>query len=270
LPGSLVNNSAVAFVKGPMRSCMMAFALVALTTLPIDAGALQETERINRTVKLEPGGTLRLKNFSGRVTVTASDQPNIVVDAVRRAPQRVLDRIKLDIHTEGSNTVVIDANRRDRSWLEFMGGSGAVETTLDIRVPRRTDLDIAVFSSPVLVEAVEGSHKVYSFSGRLMLNDVTGPVRAHTFSGPVVIRARTWADEQAIDVDTFSGDVELHVPDSARGDVSFNSFSGQLNSAMPLTLHSSSRRALRAELGGGGGKSSLRFKTFSGSVKIDH
>jgi putative adhesin len=250
-----------------MRNCMLAFALVALATLPLDA-ALQESEHINRTLKLNPGGTLRLKNFSGRVTVTASDSPEVVVDAVRRGPQRRLDRIRLDIHNEGANVVVIDANHRDSSWLEFMGGSRAVETDLDIRVPRHTDLDIAVFSSPVTVEAVEGSHKVYSFSGRLMLNDVTGPVRAHTFSGTVVIRARAWDDEQAIDVDTFSGDVELHVPDSARGDVSFNSFSGQLNSAMPLTLHSSSRRALRAELGGGG-TSRLRFKTFSGSVKID-
>jgi hypothetical protein len=37
---------------------------------------------------------------------------------------------------------------------------------------------------------------------------------------------------------------------------------------MPLTLRSSSRRSLRAELGGGG-NGRLRFKTFSGSVKID-
>lgn len=250
-----------------MRKCILAFALFALAAPPLDA-ALQEAERINRTVKLEPGGTLRLKNFSGRVTITASDQPDVVVEAVRRAPQRRLDRIRLDIHSEGSKVVVIDANRHERSWLEFMGGSNVVETDLDIRVPRRTDLDVAVFSSAVNVDAVEGSHKVHSFSGRLTLNDVAGPVRAHTFSGAVVIRQKAWTEEQTIDVDTFSGDVELHVPDSARGDVSFNSFSGELNSAMPLTIHSASRRSVRAELGGGG-NSRLRFKTFSGTVKID-
>jgi hypothetical protein len=37
---------------------------------------------------------------------------------------------------------------------------------------------------------------------------------------------------------------------------------------MPLTLHSSSQRSLRADLGGGG-DGRLRFKTFSGSVRID-
>ena len=58
------------------------------------------------------------------------------------------------------------------------------------------------------------------------------------------------------------------MPDSARGTVTFNSFSGHLNSEMPLTMQSSSRRALKAELGSGDG-GTLRFKTFSGSVKID-
>src|SRR3982751_5888369 len=139
------NNSTAAFVKGPVRNCMLAFALLALTTPRLVTA--QETEHVTRTIKLDPGGTLRLKNFSGRVTVTASDQPDVVVNAVRRAPQRRLDRTRLDLPSEGSSVVVIDANRRDRSWLEFMGGSNVVETDLDIRVPRRTDLDIAVFSS---------------------------------------------------------------------------------------------------------------------------
>ena len=135
-------------------------------------------------------------------------------------------------------------------------------------MPRKTSLDVTVFSAPVTVDAVEGSHKVHGFSSRLTLNDVTGPVRAHTFSGSVIIRQKNWEPNQQIDVDTFSGNVELHVPETAKGTVSFNSFSGHLNSEMPLTLRSTSRKNLRAELGGGG-DGRLSFKTFSGSVRID-
>jgi DUF4097 and DUF4098 domain-containing protein YvlB len=160
----------------------------------------------------------------------------------------------------------VDANQREHSWLS--AGNNVVETDFDIKVPRRTHLDLTVFSSPVNVEGVEGAHTVHGFSSRLSLTDVAGSVRAHTFSGSVMIRERSWGPNQTIDVDTFSGNVELHLPDGANGTVSFNSFSGRLNSEMPLTLHSSSRRALRAELGGGG-NGTLRFKTFSGSVKID-
>ena len=252
-----------------MRTLAAVFAVLALAP-PAHAApsVFDETERVSRTVALEPGGTLRLKNFSGRVTITGTDRSEVVVDAVRRAPQARLDRIKLDIHTSGSGMVVVDANQRDRSWWDFAGGNNVVETDFDIKVPRRTRLDVEVFSSPVSVTGVDGPHKMHGFSSALVLNDVTGSVRARTFSGSVTIREKSWTPDQTIDVDTFSGSVELHVPDTARGTVTFNSFSGRLNSEMPLTMHGSSRRSLRAELGGGGG-GTLRFKTFSGSVKID-
>jgi DUF4097 and DUF4098 domain-containing protein YvlB len=159
-----------------------------------------------------------------------------------------------------------------------MGGNNVVETDFDIKVPHRTNLDLSVFSAPVSVDGVEGAHNVHSFSARLNLNDVAGSIRAHTFRGSVLIRQKSWTPNQTIDVDTFSGNVELHVPESARGSVSFNSFSGRLNSEMPLTLHSSSPRSLKAELGSvkaerdgddAGNTGTLRFKTFSGSVRID-
>jgi DUF4097 and DUF4098 domain-containing protein YvlB len=249
-----------------MKKVFLAFAVLALAA---PSALAQETEHVSRTLRLEPGGTLRLRSFSGRVTIAASDRSEVVIDAVRRGTRDRLDHIKLDISTQGS-TVVVDANRRDPDWRRWFDNNNVVETDFDIKVPRRTNLDVNVFSAPVSVEGVEGSHTVHGFSSRVSLNDVTGSVQAHTFSGSVEIRARGWQDGENIDVDTFSGDIVLHVPDSARGTVTFNSFSGHLNSEMPLILHSSSRRSLRAELGastGSGGN--LRFKTFSGSVKID-
>ncbi len=201
-----------------MRTLAAAFAVLALAT-PAHAtpGVFDETEHISRTLPMEPGGTLRLKNFSGRVTITASDRPEVVIEAVRRAPRSRLDRIKLDIHTSGSNVVVVDANQRDHSWWDFVGGNNVVDTDFDIKVPRRTRLDVSVFSSPVSVSGVEGSHRLHGFSSPLVLNDVAGSVQAHTFSGSVTIREKSWEPSGSIDVDTFSGGIELHVPDVGAG-----------------------------------------------------
>src|SRR3979409_2313034 len=101
-----------------MRNGLLTFALLALVA-PTLLAAADETERVNHKLQMDPGGTLRLKNFSGRVTITASDRPEIVIDAVRRATRARLERIRLDIHTSGSNVVVVDANQRDRSWWDF-------------------------------------------------------------------------------------------------------------------------------------------------------
>ena len=252
-----------------MRKYLLALGLLALAA-PAVLAAFDETEHVTRTIQMAPGGTLRLKSFSGRVTITTSDRPEVTIDALRHGTRDRLDRVKLDIHTEGSNVVAVDANHRDRSWswFEFTGRNNVVETDFDITVPRRTNLNVSVFSAPVTVDGVEGSHTLHSFSSRLSLSDVAGPIRAHSFSGSVVIRAKSWDSNQTIDVDTFSGNVELHVPETARATVSFNSFSGRLNSGMPLTLQTASRRNVKAELGGGG-NGTLRFKTFSGSVRID-
>ena len=55
-----------------------------------------------------------------------------------------------------------------------------------------------------------------------------------------------------MNVNTFSGDVTLRLPASARGDITFDSFSGSFNSDLPVTLSSSSKRNFRGSLNGGG------------------
>jgi hypothetical protein len=252
-----------------MRRPHLALALLCFAVLTLvfpAAASAAESEQVTKRFPLDPGGTLRLKTFSGRVTITADDRNEVVIEAVRRATRSRLDHIKLDIHVEGS-TIVVDANHRD-SWGWF-SHDNVVETDFDIKVPRRTNLDLNVFSAPVTVEGIEGSSRVRGFSSRVRLNDVSGSVRAHTFSGPVEIREKNWQDDSSIDVDTFSGSVTLHVPEAARGSVSFKSFSGHLNSDLPLTLHRSSRRSLTADLGDSSSGGTLRFQTFSGSVRID-
>ncbi|MBW8860954.1 MAG: DUF4097 family beta strand repeat protein [Acidobacteria bacterium] len=253
-----------------MRNVLVVFAVCALAAPAVMSAADRwddETEHVNRTVKLDPGCTLRVKSFSDRVTITATDGRDVVIDAVRRAPRSRLDRITLDIHSEGSRTVVVDATHRERSWYEFTGNN-IVETDLDIKVPRRADLDVSVVSAPLTVDGVEGSHKLHSFSGRMTLNDVAGPIRAHSFSGQVQISERAFDGSHTIDVQTFSGGIDVRMPESARAAISFQSFSGHLDSDIPLTIRTGNRRSLVAELGDGGG-GELRFKTFSGSVRIN-
>src|SRR5260221_5752597 len=81
-----------------------AFAVLSALTLATPAAASDrtETERVNRTVAIRPGGQLRLKNFSGKVIITGSNRPDIAVHALRRASRDRLDHIKLEIIETGS------------------------------------------------------------------------------------------------------------------------------------------------------------------------
>jgi len=204
----------------------------------------RDSETVDRTLPMPANGTLRLKTFSGRVRITGTSGSDLVVHAVRRATRDRLDEIKLEITPNGS-TVEIDANHR----LVERRNDNVVETDFEIQVPSKTRLDIKTFSAPVTVVNVSASQHIDGFS-----SDVS-------------VESSEWGDANSLDVNTFSGNVRLRLPQNARGTIDFNSFSGTFESDLPVTLNTSSRRNFRGALNGGG-SGELRLKTFSGDVTI--
>src|SRR3954447_17033058 len=98
--------------------CVIALLGGLFVAVPVAARAGQkETERVDRTVQIRAGGQLKLKNFSGHVTITGSNRSDMAVHAVRRATRDRLDHIKFDIQETGSG-VAIEANRKDSDWNE--------------------------------------------------------------------------------------------------------------------------------------------------------
>jgi DUF4097 and DUF4098 domain-containing protein YvlB len=246
-------------------------AVAALLALGITgaASASAETETVDKTVAIGQGGHLIVKNFSGSVQITGSDRADVSVHAVRRAPRERLDRIQLDVSSNGQD-VTIEANRRrggDRKDDE-----NVVETDLTIEVPRQVALQVDVFSSPVTVRGVSaGSHHVKTFSGAITLDQVSGSTDAETFSGSIELTPGAWKGDEQIRCKTFSGDIEVGLPQGASTTVDFNSFSGDLDSKLPLVLRTASKKNIRAELNmaqGGGAHGTLSFNTFSGDVRL--
>ena len=225
-----------------LRIAVVALLGGLLLTVPAAArGKQQETERVDRTAQIRAGGQLRLKNFSGRVTITGSNRADVAVHALRRATRDRLDHIKLDIQ-ETSTGVTIEANRRDGDWRER--DNNVVETEFDIEVPADIAVDVEVFSSDVSVR------------------DVRGPQRVHTFSGAVDLSGA----EKDIDAETFSGDITVKLVQGASASIDFDSFSGSIDTNVPMNYRSTSRRHVRADIGAGG--TDYHFKTFSGDVRI--
>jgi hypothetical protein len=59
----------------------------------------------------------------------------------------------------------------------------------------------------------------------------------------------------------------VRLAEGAKGEIDFNTFSGDLDAAFPVTLKSTGRRHIRAELPGGAGRR-LAFESFSGSLRV--
>jgi DUF4097 and DUF4098 domain-containing protein YvlB len=220
-----------------------AVVLLSAATLasPALARPQEQTERVDRTVPIPANGQLRLKNFSGRVTITGTSRADVSVHAVRRADRDRLDHIHLDITQSGSG-VTIDANKKDDSWSDR--DNNVVETEFDIEVPADVSLDVSVFSSSVDVKDVRGSQRIHTFSGNVDL-------------------AGVWS---SVDANTFSGDISVGLANATGGSVTFTTFSGSIHSDAAMQLHSSNRREFTASIGAGSNE--YRFKTFSGNITI--
>lgn len=234
------------FLRLPARvglAAAVSLAAFVTTAVPAAAQSRQE-ETFDRTVTLQPGGTLRLRTFSGRVNIRGTDGNQVVIHAIRRGrPDRLRD-IQIEV-IESGNQVEVNANHQARE----RDNDNVVETDFEIQVPSQTRLDINSFSAPIVVTNVQGPH------------------RLKTFSADIQLDAASWRDQDGLDADSFSGDVRLRLPANARGVVSFDSFSGRFESDLPVTLRTSNRRNFSGDLNGGG-NATFRFKTFSGSAEI--
>ena len=181
-----------------MRTLAAAFAVLALAT-PAHAapGVFDETEHISRTLPDGAGGTLRLKNFSGRVTITASDRPEVVIDAVRRAPrvaagphQARHPHVRLERRGRGrqpARPFLVGVRRRQQRRRDRLRHQGAAPDPA-----RPVGVQLAGQRRP----ASKARTRLHGFSSPLVLNDVTGSVQAHTFSGSVTIREKSWESNQ--------------------------------------------------------------------------
>ena len=253
-----------------IRVCLvLAIALLGAT----DAAWAQSDERVERIIPFRDGGRVELKNFSGRVRIIGTDRPEVAVRAVRHAPRDRLRRGRLDIRESGT-LIQIVANHHERTWRKWLGlgEREIVETDFEIEVPRHTDLDVKVFSSPVEIRGVRGDHDIRGFSSRLSFHDVAGAIHARVFSGRIDVALAGSVDTPELELDTFSGDIEVRVGASATGNVEFRSVSGRLASDYPLLFKRRTRRHLSAVLNAPEPairiENDLRFSTVSGDVLI--
>ena len=249
-----------------MKHFILALAIVAL---PAAAFAQKQTENVDRTLSFPSGGTLKLNNFSGDVRITGGSGRDFVMKATRRGYPDVLREMQLTVESSGS-TITVDANHRDRDNRQRNDDDrrdNMVETTFEIQVPAGARLDINVFSSDVTVSRVDGDQRLKTFSGNINVRDARGTIAANSFSGEIDVDATGQGNSPDLDVETFSGTMSVRLADRARGEIEFNTFSGSFDADYPVTLRSTGRRNIRAELPGGSG-SSLRFKSFSGTLRL--
>lgn len=244
--------------------------------------------------RIAAGGTLRVRNLAGRITVERASGTEVEVSGVKEWRKGDPADVRFDVVTEG-NTVTVCAiwfegsctkgqekrgNKRDRDERE----DNDVSVNFTVRLPAGLRIEASGVSSDIHVTGATAGVEASSVSGDLVLANVAGDLRLNSVSGDLQVRGATTSSVQAntvsgdvqivvsqltgsgdFDFNTVSGDVEITLPAKLDATVRMHTLSGELTSDFPLTTEGNQkRRSIEARIGAGGRV--LKFNSVSGNV----
>jgi DUF4097 and DUF4098 domain-containing protein YvlB len=264
---------------------------------------------LDTTVTFDARGTVTVSCPGGDVVVTGTDRNQIVVKArTERGGIRFVSSGTTATLEPATSRGCSDANfelsvpRGVRllagTWsgsLTVRGVHGDVEAHAqsgDIDVSDAGgNLEVESLSGDITVEGVRGAAIIHSLSGDVTLNRTRGDVEVETVSGNIglldVVTKQLRAHSTSGDLEfagtivsagryefnTHSGEIRLALPANVGAQLSLSTFSGEIDSAFPITLTpgahgigASQAKKLNFSLGQGSAR--IMAETFSGDVTL--
>jgi DUF4097 and DUF4098 domain-containing protein YvlB len=203
-------------------------AVAALFMLP--ALALLAESRMEKVLKLSPGGVFHLDTDLGSVTVTGTSSPDVRLTVTSRRDLEDLLRFEFQ---EAPGSVTVTARRRHR--LSWFGDGGRVH--YEIQVPAETALDIDTSGGSISISATRSGARLDTSGGGITVRDLVGDLEANTSGGSIDLadirgsmRVETSGGgidgsnlEGSLSAETSGGSIDL---DRVSGDITATSSGG--------------------------------------------
>lgn len=181
-----------------------------------------------RTFPVQPGCTVKLDTYRGRIVVVERDQAEVQVtlqmetrsDNAEEAA-RVFGAVQIGA-TEAANTVTLRARNPRETRVRFVwNDKHQIDLAWRITVPRRCTVDLATRSGAITVGSLAGRVVARTETGTIFLKRIDGSIDASTEVGDVVISrcsgpAKVRVLRGTIRVGTMGGFADLQ---NATGDV---------------------------------------------------
>jgi DUF4097 and DUF4098 domain-containing protein YvlB len=246
----------------------------------------EQTERITKTFKVGPNGSLDLSAISGDVIVNEGGGDTITVDALKRVRSRSADEAKQQL--ANTNVTMAQSGDRVEVRVDYTGRDNHASVDFTVTAPAGTAVNARSVSGDVQVKGIKGEVRVESVSGDVSATATPNLSLIKTVSGDLQLSALSGQDN--LNVSTVSGNLTLrsikaHVinAESVSGEMSLTdvtceratvkSVSGDVEYFGPLTKggryelksHSGDIRLTLTEDVG----FELEAQSFSGNVRSD-
>jgi hypothetical protein len=273
------------------------FAVLSIAAAGAAARAATLNEHFEHTYPLAAGGTFALDNVNGDVAVEAWDRAEVRVTATKHVKagteahaRELLAALEIRVSpSPGEVRVETHYPSTANGLLSWLTGGGSTETSVAYRVdvPRSVKLRVATVNGSLVARGTAGGAHLKTVNGALQSVGVRGPLELASVNGAVSATGAAGAVEVTttngeIDVElvgfapgetarlaSTNGAVTLHLPRDARASLAARTVNGEIESAVPVTVHGKTgrRNHLEGDLNGGGGK--IEISTTNGGIRID-
>jgi hypothetical protein len=229
------------------------------------------TEEFHHTYPLGAGGRVELDNINGAVHITAWDQNEVKVDAVKYANTKErMDEAEIDVEN-GSSYVSIRTKYRDHNhtW-ERDGWNNPASVEYTITVPRNARLDeIKLINGPLDIHGVAGEVRASCINGRMTVQGLQGRVKLDSVNSRMDVQFERLSNSP-VELSSVNGGIDLTLPSDAKAEVEASTVSGSIDD--DFGLHVNNHRwvghDLRGELGSGGPR--IQLSNVNGRIEIHH
>jgi len=157
-------------------------ALPLLAILAVAPVSLPAESRIEKSLKLDPGGRFSLDTEMGSVTVTGTDAPGarLVITSKRRE----LDDLLRFTYREDPGSASVTARRRGGHIFPTIEWRGA-DVHFEVQVPAQTALDIHSSGGGIRIARLRSRAKLDTSGGAIEARDLTGELECETSGGGI-------------------------------------------------------------------------------------
>lgn len=211
--------------------------------------AVDVTDTVKRSFKVQSGGTLFLDLDHGNVDVSSRSGNEIRVEVERIArtddqssAERIFDRHELTIEERGSDVHLGSKFDRNESFWGRMRSHDQLRVRVRVEIPERYNLEFSMGAGNVAIGntagrvhgrtgagnikigAVNGSIDVASGSGNISIEGARGSVEANTGAGNVTVRAV----QGEVSVNTGAGNIEVSITEQPENESQLSSGAGNV------------------------------------------
>jgi len=229
------------------------------------------TEEFHHTYPLAAGGRIGLDNINGAVHITAWDQNEVKVDAVKYANTKDrLDEAEIEVDA-GSDYVSIRTKYRnhDLTWNnDGWNNPASVEYTL--MVPRTAHLDeIKLVNSALDITGVAGEVRASCVNGHLIAKGLQGRAKLSTVNGRMQAEFDRLGNSP-LELTSVNGTLEVTLPSDSNAELEASTVNGGINNDLGIRVvhHRWVGHEIHAQLGSGGAR--IRLSNVNGKIDMRH